>query len=272
MATIMHKIVPSSAYFSNDYSEAKRRFSIRARELGGRFEQLPLKAKDPGGENLTIDIACFGSGNPRRVLLHSSGLHGVEGFAGSAIQLQLLDELPSLPDGTAVVVVHVLNPYGMAWLRRVNSENVDLNRNFVADGDYTGAPATYSHCDPLLNPETPPSRDFFLLRAQGLIFRYGMSALKQAVAGGQYEYPKGLFFGGKNLQQELSLYRSFLHRNFESANRVFAVDVHTGLGKYAEDTLLVEADGLNAMKERLGDRVRPLNPDRGPAYRVRGGL
>lgn len=32
-------------------------------------------------------------------------------------------------------MVHVLNPYGMAWLRRVNENNVDLNRNFRAADD-----------------------------------------------------------------------------------------------------------------------------------------
>src|SRR5213592_2819131 len=93
---------------------------------------------------ISIDTAWFGTANPHRVLLHSSGLHGVEGFAGSAIQLQLLNSLPSLPQDAALIVVHVLNPYGMAWLRRFNENNVDLNRNFLGDDAYIGAPEAYS--------------------------------------------------------------------------------------------------------------------------------
>ena len=53
------------------------------------------------------------------------------------------------------------------------------------------------------------------------------------------------------------------------------VDVHTGLGPFGDDTLLVNAsdDGgarFARMRAVFGDRVAPLDPERGPAYRVRG--
>ena len=35
------------------------------------------------------------------------------------------------PADVRVVMIHALNPYGMAWVRRVNEDNVDLNRNFI---------------------------------------------------------------------------------------------------------------------------------------------
>ena len=101
-----------------------------------------LDAKGPNGEDLSIDIGWFGSPQPRRAFVHSSGLHGVEGFAGSAIQLQWLTGNYQPPDDGAVVIVHVMNPFGMVWLRRVNENNVDLNYNFLAaDEKYEGAPA-----------------------------------------------------------------------------------------------------------------------------------
>src|SRR5215471_3159223 len=127
----------SEKFFSPDYFTAKGRFREIVRAVGGRLETISIDAKGPNGEDLGIDIAWFGAENPRRVLLHSSGLHGVEGFAGSAIQLQLLNELPALAKDAAVILVHILNPYGMSWLRRANENNVDLNRNFLKDGDYT---------------------------------------------------------------------------------------------------------------------------------------
>jgi len=190
-------------YFSPDYSTARSRFRQMVEAAGGRLDVLPLEARGPAGESLGIDIGWFGAQNPRRVLLHSSGLHGVEGFAGSAIQLQFLDSLPPVPAETAFVIVHVLNPYGMVWMRRVNENNVDLNRNCMGNNPYTGAPPAYVDLNSFLNPEGPPTNDLFALKAIWLIIRYGMPALKQAVAGGQYEYPKGLFFGGKGLQEGL---------------------------------------------------------------------
>src|SRR5687768_663923 len=131
-------------YFSPDYSTARDRFRAAAAKANGRLEVLPLDCTGPAGETLGIDLAWFGAAQPRRAILHLSGLHGVEGFAGSAIQLQLLDNLPELSDNSALIIVHILNPFGMAWLRRVNENNVDLNRNFLAGESYQGAPATYA--------------------------------------------------------------------------------------------------------------------------------
>jgi hypothetical protein len=244
-----------------------------ALRAGGTLEALALEPRGPKGEDLFIDIAWFGAREPERVLVHSSGLHGVEGFAGSAIQLQLLNTLPPIPSNGALVLVHILNPYGMAWLRRVNEENVDLNRNCLPEGDsYSGAPPMYAQLDPLLNPPTSPSADAYFPQVVWTILRYGMPALKQAVAGGQYEFPRGLFFGGKRLQPELTLYRAFLTQRLRTAERVVAIDTHTGLGKYGKDILLVDVPHYQAMQKIFGNRVSPLDPERGVAYRVRGGL
>ncbi|PYS30326.1 MAG: DUF2817 domain-containing protein [Acidobacteria bacterium] len=259
-------------YFSPDYSTARSRFRQMVEAAGGRLDVLPLEARGPAGENLGIDIGSFGAENPRRVLLHSSGLHGVEGFAGSAIQLQFLDSLPPVPAETAFVIVHVLNPYGMAWLRRVNENNVDLNRNCLGNTAYAGAPSAYVELESFLNPQSPPTSDLFTLKAIWLILRHGMPALKQAVVGGQYEYPKGLFFGGKQLQQGLERYESFLARRLTSAKQVVAIDVHTGLGKYGEDTLLVDTEQYDTLRRRFGERVTRSDPHESPAYQVRGAL
>ena len=91
-------------------------------------EKLPLNLKGPDNEELTIDLAVVGSLNSENLLLYSSGIHGVEGFAGSAIQLSVLDRLKdqALFSDYCVVFIHIINPYGMAWHRRVNENNVDL--------------------------------------------------------------------------------------------------------------------------------------------------
>src|SRR5207245_11406208 len=110
--------------------------------------------------------------------------------------------------------------------------NCDLNQQCFADRTYAGVPPTYAVLDSFLNPESPPASDLFTLRAAWLILKHGMPALKQAVVGGQYEYQKGLFFGGKRLQQGPEKYKTFLTLHLASAERIIAIDVHTGLGKY----------------------------------------
>src|SRR6266700_5324396 len=256
----------SKKFFSPDYFTARDHFRELVRTISGRLETISIDAKGSKGEDLSIDIAWFGVATPRRVLLHSSGLHGVEGFAGSAIQLQLVDDLPMLPKDGALIVVHVLNPYGMAWLRRFNENNVDLNRNFLADESYNDVPPTYAQLDPFLNPQSPPASDLFTLKAGWLILRHGMPALKQAVVGGQYEYPKGLFFGGKRLEEVSEKYQAFLAQRLTSVERLVAIDVHTGIGKYGEDILMVEPKDYAVLRHMFGERVVPPDPEKSDSY------
>ena len=199
-------------FFSADYAVARSRFRAAAKAAGARLIPLGLEANGPAGEKLTIDIAWFGAEQPRQVLLHSSGLHGVEAFAGSAIQLQwMANGIAPLREDTAVVLVHVMNPYGMAWLRRFNENNVDLNRNFLPPGaPYEGVPDGYDQLNSFLNPASPPSWDFYYARAGWLVLRHGMSTLKQAIARGQYEYPKGLFYGGDALEEGPRKFQQFV--------------------------------------------------------------
>ena len=87
----------SKSYFSEDYIRARKRFIEAGRSAGAVMSQLILTERGPAGEPLTIDIAWLGSLSPKRVLLHTSGVHGVEGFAGSAIQLKTLEYPPKPP-------------------------------------------------------------------------------------------------------------------------------------------------------------------------------
>ena len=134
-----------SDYFSKSYEVARARFIAAACAAGAQMDELHLDAISPVGSPRAIVIAWLGLDNPSRVVIHSSGIHGVEGFAGSAVQLALLDSELQIPPDAALILVHCLNPYGMAWLRRTNERNVDLNRNFIVDSaERTGADTSAS--------------------------------------------------------------------------------------------------------------------------------
>jgi predicted deacylase len=149
--------VVSVNYFSEDYPAARQRFLAAGHALGADLHQLRLGLSAPDGSPLTIDIAWIGARSPDTVVIHSSGLHGIEGFAGSAIQLALMNQCGSIPPNGAILFVHTLNPFGMAWLRRFNENNVDLNRNFLPAG--VGRPTAseaYRRLEKFLNPGSPP--------------------------------------------------------------------------------------------------------------------
>jgi hypothetical protein len=225
--------------FSGDYYTARNKFRELADALKLRQAAHPVDDTD-----LTIDVATTESNGSAATLIISSGLHGVEGFLGSAIQLQLMRQWleTDLPQNVRVVFVHSLNPFGFASVRRWNESNVDLNRNFMLPGEpYSGCAETYHRLQSLLNPETPPSRwDLFYLQAIGVVVRHGMSKVKQAIAEGQYEYPQGLFFGGNRLEQTALIVQQEFDNWLADSERVVHLDVHTGLGKYATYKLLID--------------------------------
>ncbi|HYH41248.1 MAG TPA: DUF2817 domain-containing protein [Burkholderiales bacterium] len=263
-------------YFSPDYATARARFRDAANDVGAALHAIALPAKGPRDEALYIDIAWLGSANPRNVFLHTTGVHGVEAFTGSAVQLALLEAAPLPGNQDALILVHVLNPYGMAWLRRTNENNVDLNRNFLVNGErWSGAPELYRTLDPLLNPPSAPSHDAFRARAAAAVLRHGFHRVKQAVAEGQYEFPRGLFFGGDSLQPGPKLYSEWLRSHLAHAQYVCSLDLHTGLGRSGTDTVMPDGHANVTPPPVLGDALcREFVEVTGPsvAYTVRGGL
>ncbi len=264
-------------YFSPDYATARERFRSAATGAGARLYQLPLRARAPDGNPLTIDIAWLGSRRPDHVLLHSSGLHGIEGFAGSAIQLRLVSEgTVDIPVSAALILMHVMNPFGMAWLRRSNENNVDLNRNFLdPEETWSGSPEGYRTIDPVINPPSPPSRDFFFLRAAWHVFRKGFASMQRIVATGQYDYPDGLFYGGAGPEEGPALTEAWISRHLSSAQLVFAIDVHTGLGRPHGETLFRETragcDDPRFLEAALGRHLVEVGKDQDTGYANRGG-
>jgi hypothetical protein len=196
--------------FSDDYVTARQRLLQTASSHGWSIDSHSIGIAGPNGEELKFDVICSPGGGWENAIVLSSGIHGVEGFFGSAVQLSLLNDWTahSMPD-IRYVFLHAVNPYGFAWIRRCDENNVDLNRNFLLRNEqYANSPVGYSELDSLLNPKRPPSRlEPFALKALWEISRHGMPALKQAIASGQYEYPQGLFFGGfvpSKMQEVLS--------------------------------------------------------------------
>jgi hypothetical protein len=267
-----------TGFFSVDYATARSRFINTAKGAGARLYSLAMDALGPLNLPLSIDIAWLGNPVPRRVILHQTGVHGIEGFTGAAIQLSLLTR-NKLWVGTdsAIIFVHILNPYGMAWLRRTNENNVDLNRNCLGAGDmWAGATEGYRQLDHLINPKSPPSPDFFLARAIFNVLFHGYQSLKQAVAIGQYEFPDGLFYGGSRIEQGPALYKRWLTDHLDALEEIYVIDVHTGLGRWREESLFLETPATDQELERLSLRLdRPLirvTEGDSPGYVIRGGV
>jgi hypothetical protein len=271
----------AAAAFSSEYAQARARFREAAAAAGFLLLRYPLAQRGPHGEELSIDVALKAAPRARRTLVISSGTHGVEGYFGSAVQLTALSQifaLRSLPASLSVVLIHAVNPYGFAHKRRVNEDNVDQNRNFVLEGcAFAGAPPVYRALDPVLNPKRLPGVfDAFALRLFLSGLRHGFAPLKSAIAQGQYEFEKGLFFGGRAPTQSLQILREHVHEWVGRPERVLHLDLHTGLGKSASYALCVDLPDNDPRVARLGREfgtqyVQGFDT-RGVLYAIQGGL
>lgn len=224
----------SAQAFSQTYAEARARFLAAAAAAGLPVQSHAHPLTGADGEALAMDVVRDGPADAPRVLLLTSACHGVEGFCGSGVQIQLLADdafrAEARAAGVALVLVHALNPWGFSFWRRVTQENVDLNRNFH---DFSGPlPANpgYAELDAALLPASwpPPPEAEALLAAYAR--DHGPAALQTAITGGQYTHPQGLFFGGQAPTWSNRTLREVLQREARRCERLGWIDFHTGLG------------------------------------------
>ncbi|MDJ0867263.1 MAG: M14 family metallopeptidase [Myxococcota bacterium] len=257
--------IDPSRHFRPDYASARELFLGAAEARGARVASAALAARGRRGEELSIDSAWIGPAAPARVLVVSSGIHGAEGFAGSAIQHRLLaeqlDDL-ALPPDAGLLLLHAINPYGFSHVRRVNESNVDLNRNFlrhpdehVANPDYD---ALYDAINPSdLEPEAEQAR-----RARLLAFgrEHGAARLQEVLSRGQYSHPRGVQFGGVREEESTRALKRLAREELRGARQVAWIDVHTGLGPWGEVEMILElapgTPGYERARTWYGDRAR----------------
>ncbi len=225
------------SYFAHDYAGAREKFREAARTAGARLSEHVNPASGPDGLTLTTDVAALGPPDAAVTLMINSGTHGAEGFFGSAVQVGWLRGrgMRPLPEGLQVVLVHAINPFGFAWLRRTNEENVDLNRNFIDhDKPHPICPG-YDVLHPAILPVAwdEASKEAFDAAYRDYAEEHGEMATQAAITAGQYEYADGLFFGGRKPTWSNRLIRDLAAAHSAGSKRVHFIDLHTGLGSWS---------------------------------------
>lgn len=243
-ADVEHEVVPAALdYFHKTYEDCRSAFMEKANLLISQYEgvevfkiHVPCET-DP---DLTIDFCYIPAQDTLdNLLILSSGIHGIEGFTGSAIQLMVMEEIlsPDHLDTTGILLIHGLNPYGFKHLRRVTKNNVDMNRNCAIDESlFDTKNERYGKLYDILNPQgkanhrSLKNRHMHLVMVQKILAE-SMSVLRQAITQGQYEHPEGLFFGGKKLEPQIAAITPILQEKMTHYTRILTIDLHTGYGE-----------------------------------------
>ncbi|SCB56122.1 Protein of unknown function [Bradyrhizobium shewense] len=241
----------ANRHFVSNYFEARQKFRDYVAEAAvGQPGFYPSPARGPGGDPLSTDIAWFGDRQASKVGVLISATHGVEGYCGSAAQLDWLAErgYEELKSDEAMLLIHAINPYGFAWDRRVTQEGCDLNRNFI---DFAAPLPQNEGYDALADSLMPSALDGpIFASAEATIEKYrathGEIAYRKARTSGQYRHPTGMFFGGFGpTVARQTLERIVSDYSIPSRQLVLIIDYHTGLGPYGYGELQCEqASGM----------------------------
>jgi len=179
-------------YFKNSYEDSRTDFLDRINDIKKVIPEAESESflMPPNNIDGMFTDSVFIPGNDTDLLLIiTSGIHGIEGYTGSAIQNMLIDNF-ILSKATSnrfpakrkirktdypkkrlnlkinkfkllpysMLFVHSVNPYGHKYYRRVNEKNVDLNRNFLLSirdfaVDKRKRNKAYAEMADFLNPE-----------------------------------------------------------------------------------------------------------------------
>jgi hypothetical protein len=245
-------------FFARDYLDARAKFLAAAKAAGARVSTaLHPAAKGPGGHDLAMDRATLGPADAPHVLVIVSGTHGPEGYCGSGVQTGLLATGRAgdwARAGVKIVMIHAHNPYGFAWDTRFNEDNIDLNRNYLADWTpplprNPGYEALAEWAAPVDRSEAAREEADRALLAWAAT--NGFPALQSALSGGQYSHPKGVYYGGARPSWSHETLMGFLDAEARGATRLVTIDLHTGLGPFGHGEIITETAPGSAHHDRL---------------------
>ena len=259
--------------FSQSYAEARDKFR---EACGSKVESYENPAHGPDGISLTTDVALFGPRDAEKLVAVVSGTHGPEGFAGSGCQIGWVSDggPAAVPEGVAVLLIHLINPWGTAWGRRQTEANVDLNRNFLDFSQPLPKNELYTE---IRNAIHCPDPNLTRAAIDAFTERHGQQGLAQALFKGQYEDSRGVGFGGQGPVWSNRTFRQILVDYAHGAKTVAVIDLHTGYGPYGYGMLLNadEADSseLALARQWFGESVIGIKAEAGGVpYSVSGDL
>ena len=249
-----------SQCFARSYAEARQKFMACCIEKANVIDSWQHPLRGITGEKLYVDLAWFGDLSASKVSVLLSGTHGIEGFAGSGIQLASIQTglHQQVEANTAVVLIHGLNPWGMSFTRRVNEAGVDLNRNFLDFSQTLPINSLYSDLADTIVPQTwtPEIQQ----QTFQTIFEYisGSNADRASnIAKGQYHHWYAPFYGGETATWSNLVFHKIVNKYLQDKTVVGLVDYHTGLGEYGTGQLMTiqNENSSNIASVVWGDKV-----------------
>jgi polar amino acid transport system ATP-binding protein len=246
----------ATSWFSHTVPEAHATFVATATAAGLDVEIVEHPLRGPGGETLHSAVTTFGPDDARSVVLCLSGIHGIEGYFGSAIQCDAIANAPDLlrfPADTKVVFIHLVNPWGTAWSSRENEDNVELLRgNYYCHHDKPANPVFVDFADTMDYASIGSVKEFLATRSRAadVLNRHPVEQLMAAIGAGQDTHPDAITYTGAGPTWSKRLIDRVVRQRCANAERVLVFDLHTAVGPPG-DTVVFTGYVPNSPKDRM---------------------
>ncbi len=223
-------------WFSHTVPEAHATFVRTATAAGLDVEQVEHPLLGPGGETLHSAVTTFGPDDARNVVLCLSGIHGIEGYFGSAIQCDAIadaDGLLRLPADTKIVFIHLVNPWGTAWSSRENEDNVELLRgNYYCHHPKPDNPVFVDFVETMDYRSVTSVEEFLATRGRvaDVLTRHSIEELMAAMVDGQNTHPDAITYTGHGPTWTKRLIDRVVQERCGHAQRIVVFDLHTAVG------------------------------------------
>lgn len=275
------------AEFSTSYEEARHKFKQTVKKHCLNCKEESFRVPGQIDNNLWVDAAINHPEQRKNLIILVSGVHGPEGFAGNAAQILFLKKYKKWPLGTGLLLIHGVNPFGMKYGRRVSENNVNLNRNLSLDKKiFTQQNQNYLELAHLFNPKVAvinPWSERAGRNARLLTHisskQQGLGLLLKGYILGQYEYSKGIEFGGKDWEPQSIWLMNLLKENIQLYENILLLDLHTGVGKKDHVSFLTGSDqpasSLALIKKWLPTKMKGfelISSDQKRFYESKGDL
>ena len=232
-----------SEVFFDEYEDVRNHFLETAEKLMAKNENSDLYSHIISEEEgLYIDTLYLPSKTEQtNLVVLTTGVHGIEGYIGSVMLDVFWEEIyPQIDkENTGILVIANVNPYGMKYHRRYNENNVDLNRNFIIDWNSFDMSVNkdYPKVDTFLGPQKKMNNAFwheaaFYTSLAKEVVANGADSISNALLGGQYEFPQGVYYGGAGDEKSTTYVKDVFEWTLTDSNyeNVVHIDVHSGYG------------------------------------------
>ena len=242
--------------WKNHYSEARNVFQeYSLKDFPNMIKQKGRHSIDKD-ETTSVDYLYLENPDSKKLHILISGTHGVEGYAGSAIQFKTLDKILKKTKSQPIsyLMIHALKPYGYQNNRRCKKNNIDLNRNYLDSNNFYESDYPYSIFE--LVSTYLYSFYFVYLFFQNLL-QYGYTKAREYILKGQYSHKSGLFYGGEIREENIDVLENILSTiDYNNFDEIYVFDIHTGLGAYGNLSIMVND------KNTISDLTNlPYNPN-----------